>query len=812
MNERLAQLWLDVRFATRIFAKRPGFTLIAAVTLAIGIGATAGVFSIVEAVLRRPLPYREPDRLAAIWITSTREQGLAKIFATYADYAEFRRHSQTLESVAAATWAKQASRVLTGRGLTRDVLTIPASASFFETLGVGAATGRTFREEDEKLGCSVVLADEFWKSALGGDRSIAGKTLVLDQKPCTVLGVMPARFSFYPRQTEAWILLGPGFDAEQDQMLVGIFARLKRGVTPGQAESELRDLYRSLHPGSDMRDFLPVVYDLHGELTFLAGRTLRITLILVFAAVLLVLLIACLNTANLMLARLSERRREFTVRAALGSGRSRLVRQVLTEGLLLSGLGTGLGVGLAYMAVRYFRVVSPIELSVGADVRLSMPVLVFSAGLSIATTLLFGLLPALRASRVDLSEGLKAAGGRGSVQGRHGLAKTLIGVEMALSFLLLVGAGLLMTSALRMGSEALGFNAERVLAMQVSLPAFRYSSDAQRVRFYDRMLELLERVPGAAAVTIASKLPPNAGGNQVLEIQGRAAASGGGVHEVGADAVAGRYFDVLNIPIRRGRAFSPQDRENTQPVAIVNEALARRYFPDTDPIGQQIRLAGGRMAWLTVVGVAGNVKHVTLMNEMSWVETPIFYRPLVQEPRQSVQAAVRISRDAGSVAREMQRQIAAVDPFLPIRDAEPLTTRLAATLAYPRFRAAVLGFFAVAALVLAAAGLHGVLSQLVIQRVPEFGIRKAVGAQTHDLLLLIGWEGGAPVIGGLVVGLVLTVGLSRFMASLLYGIQAADPRALAGVAVTLLAAAAAAILLPASRAARVDPMTALRDE
>jgi putative ABC transport system permease protein len=797
-----------MRFALRTFAKRPGFTAVAALTLALGIGATTAVFSIVDAVLLRPLPYRDPDRLAAIWITSSREKGLAKLFAVHADYAEFRRHARSFENVSAATWATRNGRVLTGLGPAREVLTIPATSNFFETLGVRATIGRTFSSEDETSGCSVVVSHKFWTSTLHADPSAIGRTLTLDQKPCTVLGVMPERFSFYPTQTQAWVLLGPDYQPDQDKMLVGIFARLKPGVTLAQAQAEVRSLFRAIHHSAETRDFEPVVYDLHGEFTFLAGRTLRTTLVLLFASVLLVLLIACLNVANLLLATLSERRREFAVRAALGSGQGRLVRQVLTEGLLLSGLGAALGIAFAYAAVRYFRVSNPIELSVGADVTVNLLVLAFAIILSVATTLIFGLLPALRASRVDLTQHLKAAG-RGSIHGRHGLAKTVIAVEMALSFLLLTAAGLFMTSALRMGSEPLGFNPSQVLATRVSLPVSRYSTDPQRIEFYNQLLERLKNSPGAAGVSISSKIPPEAGGNQVVEIQGLSVASGAEVHGVGADAVSPDFFPVLSIPLRSGRAFGTQDRPDSQPVAIVNESFAQKYFPDTSPLGRQIRLQGGRMPWLTIVGVVGNLKHTELMNEMSWVETPILYRPFTQEPRESMQIAMRASSDA---AQEMQRQIAALDPSIPVNDVETLQSRVAKTLAYPRFRAMVLAFFALGALLLSAVGLHGVLSQLVVQRTPEFGVRKAVGARTHHLLFLIARQGGLPVVAGLAVGLGLTLASSRLLTNLLYGIQPAEPKALAIVALTLLAVATAAILLPACRAARVDPMIALRDE
>lgn len=793
----MTQLVQDLRFAARTFCKRPGFTLIAILTLALGIGAATAVFSIVNEVLLRPLPYRDPDRLVAVWITSTREKGLAKLFATHTDYEEFRRDSKSLESVAVATWATNLGRVLTGRGPARSVMTVPASANFFDTLGVQASIGRTFTSEDESRGCSIVVAHKFWTSMLAADPSIVGKSLTLDEKPCTVLGVMPERFSFYPSPAQAWVLLGPDYP-DRAKMLVGIFARLKPGVTAARTETELRSLYRASHTTGESRDFQPVVYDLHGEFTFLAGRTLRTTLILVFAAVLLVLLIACLNVANLLLARISARRREFAVRAALGSGRSRLIQQVLTEGLLLSFLGAGFGVFFAYFAVRYFRLANPIELSVGADVGIHPVALGFSVLLCVTSTLIFSLLPAFRASQVDLTRTLKPAQ-------RGNLARVVIAVEMALSFVLLTGAGLLMISALRMGSEPLGFNAAHVFATRVGLPASRYPGDTQRMQFYDRLLSRLQQIPGIGGAALASKVPPEAGGNQTLEIQGHA--SGPEMHEVGADAVSPSFFDVLNIPLRQGRVFDLQDREYSQPVAIINDSLAQKYFAHSDPLGQQIRIPG--MPWLTVVGVVGNLKHTQLMNEMSWVETPIFYRPLAQEPRPFVQAAVRSS---GDVKNEIQNQIAAIDPTLPLSEVELLTTRVDKTLAYSRFRAIVLAFFAFSAVILSAVGLNGVLSQLVTRRIPEFGVRRAVGAQTHHLIWLIVRNGGIPVVAGLAAGVMLTLLSSRLLASLLYGIQPADPKALAVVSLTLLLVAGFAIFAPAMRAARVDPMVALREE
>jgi putative ABC transport system permease protein len=801
----IADFFQDLRFCARTWVSRPGFAAVAVLTLALGIGAATAVFSIVDAVLLRPLPYQDPDRLVAIWGRGTRDPNLSKIYLGYRDYEEFRRKARTIEMVSAATWANGlASRTLTGRGAARTILALPVSASLFQTLGVSAALGRTFTSEDEQGGCSVVLAHAFWRTAFGAAANVLGQSVTLNQQSCAVIGVMPATFGFFPRAADAWLLLGPSFVPQRERLDVGIFARLKPGVTREQAQAEVAELHREANPTGFAREIEPTVYDLHGEFTFLASRTLRTTLMVVFAAVSLVLFIACLNVANLLLARLADRQRELAVRAALGSGQGRLARQVLTEALLLSLLGTVLGLGLAYAAIRYFRFASPIELTVGADVTLNLPVLAFSIVLSIATALFFGLLPALRASRIDVLQRLKAAG-RGAVRAgtQHRMARAVIVVQMALSFVLLIAGGLLMNSALRMGSEYLGFAPDRVFATEVRLPSSRYGTPGRRLQFYDQLQERLAGLPGVTGVTLGSKLPPMAGGNQEIEIQGRPSDPSTRPHDVGADSVGDGFFDVLGIPVLRGRGFDTRDRRNTDPVIVVNQALAMEYFRDSDPVGQQLRLgdaSGNRTPWLTIVGVVGNLKHTELMNEMSWVETPILYRPVAQEPR------------ASFPVERIREEIARLDPDVPLNDVRTLSSRISDTLAYPRFRATIMGLFAISALLLSVVGLHGVLAQLVSQRVPEFGLRRAVGAQTRDLLVLVVRHGGVPVIAGLGIGVASTFAFARFLSKLLYGIQPADPAVMLSVALVLVAAAAAAMAPPAWRAVRIDPMAALRDD
>jgi predicted permease len=815
----LESAWQDLRFGARQFSRRPGFTVIAVLTLALGIGAATAVFSILDAVLLRPLPYKQPDQLVAIWGRGLHEKGLAKTFLPYTDYEDWSRHANSFESIAVATWAAGSQRILTGRGDARELLVIPVSASFFDTLGVHAVLGRTFTQDDERRGCAVVLSDAFWKATLASDRAIIGQSLTLDERACTVLGIMPATFSFYPPVANMWILLGPDFEPKRQDAAVGVFARLKAGVTREEAQSEIASLHRALHRSGFWADTEPVVYDLHGEFTFLASRTLRVTILVVFAAVLFLLLIACLNVANLLLARLWDRQREFAVRAALGSGKPRIVRQVLAESLLLAVLGTAAGISIAWGAVRYFRFASPIELTVGADVTLNLPVLIFSGFLSIATTLIFGLLPALKSSRIDINQRLKGSGHtaeRGPV--RYKTANIAIAIEMALTFVLLIGAGLLIRSALQMGTERLGFEPDRVLTTNVTLPKPRYTSTAGRLQFFDSLLERLNGVAGVTHTALASRLPPYASDptNEAIEVQGRPVPSLRQPHDAGLNAVSPDFFATLDIPFLRGRPFNVADRENSTPVAIVNEALVRKYFPGVDPIGRLIRIdrrdRGTQMPWLTIVGVAGNLKHTELMNEMSWVETPVLYRPLAQDARERIGVAVRVLYISPALGREIQRQISSLDPSTPVADVSPITTEIAKVLTYPRFRALVFSFFAAAALMLSAVGLYGVLSQLVLQRTAEFGVRKAVGAQAMDLIVLVARQGGVAALSGIAAGIGFALAFSRLLGSLLYGIQPADPSVLTLVSAALVVVSGVAMALPAWRAASIDPMVALRDE
>lgn len=787
----------DVRYGLRLFGRRPGFAAIVALTLALGIGANTAVFSIVEAVLLRPLPYRDPSRLVSIWLRNVHATGTSKTFDSLRDYRAFAQAS-SFEQTAVATWAA-AGRLLRGHGPPQGIMAMPVTESFFALLGAEAALGRTFASGDMQRGCSVVVSDRLWRGPLGGDRMIVGQSITLDDRPCVVLGVMPAAFTFYPTAAQAWMLLTPDFSPPPDKIPLGIFARLRPGVTIRQAQAEVSALHKALNRGDGQeRDLTPLVADLHGEFTFLAEARLRATLWILLAAVGFVLLIVCLNVANLLLGQAFGRQREFAVRVALGSGSIRLARQLLTEGLLLAASGGSAGIAVAFAAIRYFRMAAPIDMPPGSDVRMSWPVLAFTAAVSLATALLFGALPAWRASRHDAIESLR--GGRGNAQATpQRLMKALIAFEMALSLMLLAGAGLLTQSALRMSSEPLGFEHRGLVTASVGLPEAGYR-DAQRLEFYDRLLGAL-----GDNAALATDLPPYGLSNVALRIQGQEVSE---ENYAGQLSVSPSYLRTMGEPLLRGREFTDRDRASSEPVVIVNEELARRFFPNTDPIGRRIALndPSERNPWRVIVGIVADEKRAGGFDQVGWAAIPMVLKPLAQDPPR---AASIITRGSGA---DLQRAVAEIDERAPVGPVETMDARLGKMLANPRFRAALLSAFAVFALLLASIGLYAVLGQFVVQRTPEIGVRMAMGARSSDVFRLIGRQAGAPLLVGLGLGLAGASTLSRSLASVLYGVRPGDPVTLAVVSLALMAAGAAAAFFPACRAVRIDPMTALRNE
>ena len=809
----------DVRFGMRLLQRSPGFAAIAIGTLALGIGANTAMFSIVEAVLLRSLPYRDAGRLVAIWDREAQAKGVSKLFDAYRDLEIYRQHRQNVEQASGATWARGDS-VMTGRGPAQDVLAIPVSQDFFSLLGVQPALGRTFNKEDLDLDCAVVLANGFWQRKLGGQADIVGQSLRLDDRACVVTGVMPAEFDFYPTDAAAmWRLVthADPMAKDPDHSSIGIFGRLKPGATIEKAQAELRLLHRQYHQNDRHgAETEPVVFPLQAEFTWLAGRNLRLSLLVLLAAVGAVLMIACVNVANLLLGRSLARQKELAIRAALGSGRGRLIGQLLTEALLLSILAAALGTVFATAAVGWFRAANPIPMPPANRVDINLGVLAFTAALSILTTVLCGLVPAWRSSRIDLHEVLKAHGGAGA-QGRsgHAAGKFLVVGEVTLSLVLLVGAGLLITSVARFAAAPFGFPPGRLVTMSVSLPPNTYANGAQRIRFLNHVTEGLGAISGGQNVAWTSALPVRGlQGFSVLEIEGRPTPMPASApHDTGEAAVSPEYFAAVNVPLREGRLFDSRDQEQSQPVAIVNEALAEKYFANENPIGQHVRYVGGTDLWLTIVGVVANERRGTVYQEMSWVETPTVYRPITQDAPRSAHLLIRTAESDRRLGDVVRTSVAAIDPSVPVDDVRTMQQVLDKEyLAYPRFRAVVLGGFAAFALLLAVVGLYGVLAQLVARRTPEIGVRMALGARASDVLAAILKEGVVLVGAGVALGLGAAWVLMRFLAALLFGVQAVDPWILAGVSGVLMAASALAIYIPGRRAAGVDPMAALRCE
>jgi putative ABC transport system permease protein len=798
--------------ALRLLAKSPGFTITILATLALGIGANTAVFSIIDGALLRPLPYKDPGGLIDILDTSPREKGLARIFAAYADFEEFAQHARTLQHVAATTWAGSFEGILTGRGPAKSYLTIPVTADFFTTLGVAAQRGRTFTNADLRGGCAVVLSDRFWHGPLNADPSIVGQSLSLDDHSCTVLGVMPPTFAFYPRETQIWTLLLPGDPRLKRYFGVFMVARLKPGATAAQAQAELRALHTPLHAGdkNGENEFTPLVSGLQDQFTWFAGRNLRSTLGALFAAVLAVLSIACLNIANLLLERSFARSREFAIRSALGSGRARLIRQLLVEGTILSLAGAALGLLVAFAAIRYFVHLQPIELPVGAAISISLPALAFTAALSIVTSAVFALAPSWAISREDINAVLRA-NGVSATSTRQRLSRFLVSAEVALSVILLAGAGLLMRSVIGFGSAPLGFSPDSVLTANGSLPQSHHRDAARKAAFYDELQRKLGSLPGVQSAAVASTLPPYGLGLNAVEIQGRPVSHSAQMHDTGLAAVGPDYFRVLNVPLHRGRVFGPQDQPQSEQVAVVNEALVHEYFPGRDPVGERLRL-GADGEWLTVVGVAGTERRPQVFQEMSWTDQPAVYRPLDQAPPGSFSIALRVNAGQAGIGHFVEQTIASIDSGVAIGEVLPMRSRLAPYLTYPRFRAVVLAAFASLAILLAAVGLYGVLAQFVTQSTREIGLRMAVGARAGNIAALVARKGGVPVIAGLIAGLLWSFALTRYLSSFLYGVTPADPLTFATVPIVMLAAASLAMILPARRASRIDPMTALRSE
>jgi putative ABC transport system permease protein len=792
----------DVRYGLRVLAKSPGFTLVAVLTLALGIGANAAIFSVVNAVLLRPLAYQNADELVALYNTNPRaefEWPLAP-----AGYLELKAHNNSFADVAALSnkgWPAN----LTGAGEPERLQGFQVSANLFRVLGVSAARGRTFLDEEDRPGDNrvVVISHELWQRRFGGDPGIVGKAFTLNGEPYTVVGVMPQDFRFVEK-TDLWTPLAftpeEAHDA-QSSYLVPV-ARLKPGVTLGQARAEVENLTRQ-HAGDPKAEQFAALKPLQSIMT----ESVRAMLLILFAAVGLVLLIACANVANLLLARGGARRRELAVRAALGAGRLRLVRQLLVESAMLAAAGGAAGLLLASWCTEFIVSGLPENLVAAnsrvAGLRLDGWALAFTAGLSLLTTLVFGLAPALQTSSVDLNEALKE-GGRGGSQGsrQSRLRSWLVVAETALAMMLLVGAGLTVKSFWRLNHTDPGFDPSGVLTAQVDPSGDRYKEFEQVVGFYGQLLERVGSVPGVQRVGIINSLDAT----MPVSVDEHAPVPKEERPQAGSNQVSPDYFRALGVPLRAGRFFDDRDVKGSTPVVIIDETLARKQFPGEDPLGKHLTIGDTSRE---IVGVVGATKRY----DLTALPFPRLYVPYQQENWWSMMLVVRAqSGDPARLAPAVRRELAAIDKDQPIHSFKPMDASVAEWMTPQRFSTLLLASFAALAALLAAVGIYGVMSYAVTQRTHEIGVRLALGAQARDVLRLVVGRGMLLTLAGVGLGLAGALALTRLLGSLLFGFGETDPLTFALVALLMILVALVACLVPARRATKVDPMVALRYE
>jgi putative ABC transport system permease protein len=800
--------------------KSPGFTLVTILALALGIGANSAIFSVVNGVLLRPLPYKTADRLVFL---SEWSQQVPEMSVSYPNYQDWRDQSTVFDQLAAF---RSGGYTLTGAGEPERLSAREVSASFFPALGVAPSLGRNFTTDEDKPGANrtVLLSYGLWQRRFGGNPNIIGQAVTLNNESYTIVGVLPQTFE-WQAPVDLFVpiagTLGDDLNARDDHPGIYLIGTLKPGVTVEQARAELTTITARLaqqYPKTNAGNSFTLA-----KLQERATEDIRAALLVVLAAVGFVLLIACANVANLLLARAAARAKEIAIRTALGAGRWRIIRQLLTESILLSLAGGALGLLLAMWGVDALRAVIPDEVprllvtSIGLDTR----VLVFTLVVSVVTGLLFGLAPAIQISKSNLNEALKE-GGRSATGGAHRnyMRSLLVVSEVALSLLLLVGAGLLMKSFLNLQRADLGFNPDHVLTMRISLPEARYTENAQIDNFYHTLLERVEHLPGVQYAGLTRGLPMNGGIESGITIEGHEVTDRKDTIVAVNLAVTPDYFRAMEIPLIKGRYFTEQDKTDAPSVVLIDESLAARYFGDTDPIGKRIHLGGqdAPFPWMQIVGVVKHVRHYG-PDEEGRVE---IYRPYFQllnmanvpsaRLNNSMALAVRTTNEPTALTSAIRNAVLEIDKDQPISQVQPMTQIVASAVSSQKFATWLLAIFATVALLLAALGLYGVMAYSVTQRTHEIGIRIALGAAQRDVLQLIVGHGMRLTLVGVAIGLVGSFVVTRLMKSLLYGVSAADPLTYGGVALLLALVALVACLIPARRAMKVDPMVALRYE
>ena len=808
-------LWLDIRYGLRMFRKSPAFTAVAVVALALGIGANTAIFSVINSVLLRPLPFAESERLVRVGGHGERQKGEEVTTFSPQDFYDWRERNTVFESIAAYD---ETFPSLTGAGEPERLRGARVTADFFRVLRARPALGRDFlpQEEQRDNRFVAVLSHELWQRRFASDPGVVNRTVNLGGQDFTVVGVMPADFDAPlfsgadAAPIQIWVPFAPDLSqwTRSGRSVDGAVARLKPNVTVEQARGEMEQIARQLqqqYPETNAGSGAAVV----GWQEQRVAR-IRPVLFMLLVAVGFVLLIACANVANLLLARAAVRQKEIAIRTALGASRLRVVRQLLTESLMLSLLGATLGLLLALWTTDLLRSLGAGAIpAVAGGVALDTRVLLFTLGVSLLTGVVFGLAPALGASRPDLNETLKETG-RSSTAGvgRRRARNLLVVSEIALSLVLLVGAGLLIKSALRLSEVNPGFDPHNVLTMSVFLPGTKYPEDQQQVNFFNRVTERVGALPGVEAVGVTSNLPVSGNYDRIgFYVEGQPEPAREDVPEVERYMVDPGYFRALGITLRAGRVFGPEDRADVALVAVINETAARSLFNGENPVGRRIRTDPER-PWREVVGVVGDVRHYDLETPAN----PQLYLPVEQNPSQAMTVVIRSGNDPAGQVAAARAQVWEVDKDQPVYDVRTMEEWLANSTAQRRFNMTLLAAFAALALALAVVGLYAVMSYTVEQRTHEIGVRMALGAQGGDVLRMVVGQGMALALAGIGVGAACAFALTRAMQSLLFGVSASDPVTFAAVALLLAAVALLACLVPARRAARISPMTALRYE
>lgn len=806
----MGSLFNDFRYAIRNIIKRPGFTAIAVITLALGIGANSAIFSTVNALLINPLPFPDQDRVVAIWDQNA-SRSMEHNEVSVANYLDWRAQTQSFSHLALERWW---STNLTAGETPERVQGFLVSANFLDVLGVKPVKGRNFLEEENQPGKDkvAIITDSLWQRRFGSDPNIVNKTITTNGVVRTVIGVLPPEFN-YPKGAEVYapIPMTPEVMKNRQNHSYYVIGRLKPGVSVKSAQAEMDTVTARLaaqYPETNVglgASVYPIVAD--------TVRQYSAALWVMMGAVGFVLLIACANVANLMLARASGRQKEIALRAALGASRWRIVRQLLVESLIIALIGGAVGVLVGFWGVDLLKASNPGEAATYApgwkNLGINIPVVLFTLGISLLSGVLFGLAPAWQVSKPDLNDALKE-GGRHSSSGSRRLRGLLVISEVALSLVLLIGAGLLFRSFLAMLKTNPGFNPDGVLTMSLNLPVAKYKDDNARAAFFTDLVQKVKTLPGVQSAAVVNYVPlGGANSSDVFLVEGQPEPAPGQENNGRYRVCTPDYFQTMGISILKGRPFTDQDRAGSKPVIIVNETLARRYWPNGDALGKRMRFYGplDKAPWMEVVGIAQDVKH-----ELNLPVTPDYYTPHAQDPWNAMVLVARTTGDPGSMAGPIRQQVLAIDKDQPVYGVFTMNEVRAISVTLYTFSFAMVAIFATVALVLASIGIYGVMAFAVTQRTQEIGIRMALGARAADVLKLVVANGMWLAVIGVVAGLVGAFGITRLMASLLFDVSPTDLMTFALVTAGLLLVALIACYIPARRATKVDPLVALRYE